>query len=35
VRAAGGRFDVVFELVQNDYGGESTVELRVVDMAAV
>ncbi len=35
VRAAGGRFDVVFELAQNDYGGESTVELRVVDMAAV
>ena len=35
VRAAGGRFDVVFELAQNDFGGESVVELRVVDMAAV
>ena len=33
VRAAGGRFDVVFELAQNDFGGESVVELRVVDMA--
>jgi single-stranded-DNA-specific exonuclease len=33
VRAAGGRFDVVFELTQNDFGGESAAELRVVDMA--
>jgi single-stranded-DNA-specific exonuclease len=35
VRAAGRCFDVVFELAQNDFGGESVVELRVVDMAAV
>lgn len=33
VRAAGGRFDVVFELVQSDFGGETSAELRVVDMA--
>ena len=33
VRASGGRFDVVFELTQNDFGGESSAELRVVDMA--
>lgn len=35
VRAGGGVFDVVFELAQNDFGGESVAELRVVDMAAV
>ncbi len=33
VRAAGGFFDVVFELSQSDFGGDSTAELRVVDMA--
>ena len=33
VRASGGRFDVVFELTQNDFGGEPSAELRVVDMA--
>ncbi len=33
VRAAGGIFDVVFELVQSDFGGETSAELRVVDMA--
>jgi len=33
VRAAGGRFDVVFELAQNEFGGASTAELRVVDLA--
>ena len=33
VRASGGRFDVVFELTKNDFGGEPSAELRVVDMA--
>jgi len=33
VRAAPGRFDVIFELTQNDFGGESSAELRVIDMA--
>lgn len=33
VRAAGARFDVVFELVQNDFGGEPSAEMRVVDLA--
>lgn len=33
VRAAGGLFDVVFELSQSDFGGDSTAELKVVDMA--
>lgn len=30
----GGRLDVVFELAQNEFGGETSVELRVVDMAS-
>jgi single-stranded-DNA-specific exonuclease len=34
VRAAGGLFDVVFELCQNDFGGDKSAELRVVDMAS-
>ncbi len=33
VRAGGGVFDVVFELSQSDFGGDSTAELKVVDMA--
>ena len=33
LRASGRRFDVVFELTQNDFGGDSSAELRVVDMA--
>jgi single-stranded-DNA-specific exonuclease len=33
VRSAAGCFDVIFELTQNDFGGESSAELRVVDMA--
>lgn len=33
VRAAGGRFDVVFELSRNDFGGEPSAELRVVDLS--
>jgi single-stranded-DNA-specific exonuclease len=33
VRAAGGLFDVVFELSQSDFGGEPSAELRIVDMA--
>ncbi len=34
LRAAGGCFDVVFELTQNDFGGDSVAELRLVDMAS-
>ena len=34
LRASGGRFDVVFELTQNDFGGDSSAELRIVDMAS-
>lgn len=33
VRAAGGRLDVVFELNRNDFGGETSVEMRVCDLA--
>jgi len=33
LRAMGGRFDVVFELRENSFGGETAVELRVVDLA--
>lgn len=33
LRAEPGRFDVIFELTQNDFGGESSAELRVIDMA--
>jgi single-stranded-DNA-specific exonuclease len=33
VRATGGRVDVVFELSRSDFGGEPTVELKVVDLA--
>jgi single-stranded-DNA-specific exonuclease len=34
VRAAGGVFDVVFELCRSDFGGDATAEMRVVDMAS-
>lgn len=33
LRARGGRFDVVFELRENTFGGETSVEMQVVDMA--
>ncbi len=33
VRAAGGLFDVVFELSRSDFNGDSSAELKVVDMA--
>lgn len=33
LRAAGARFDVVFELAQNEFGGEATAEMRVVDLS--
>ena len=33
VRANGGLFDVVFELRENTFGGESAVELQVVDLS--
>ena len=34
LRAAGGRFDVVFELRENVFNGDVSVELLIVDMAA-
>ena len=34
VRANGGRFDVVFELRENTFGGETTVEIQVVDLTS-
>ncbi len=33
VRAAGGVFDVIFELSRNDFAGDASAEMRVVDMA--
>jgi single-stranded-DNA-specific exonuclease len=33
VRAAGGLFDVVFELSLSEFGGDTTAEIKVVDMA--
>lgn len=33
LRSVAGRVDVVFELARNDFGGEPSVELRVVDLA--
>jgi len=33
VRTSGGRFDVVFELRENTFGGEASVELQMVDIA--
>jgi single-stranded-DNA-specific exonuclease len=33
LRAGSGRFDVVFELALNEFGGEASAELRVVDLA--
>ena len=35
LHATGGRFDVVFELTRNDFAGESSAELQVIDMAPV
>jgi hypothetical protein len=33
LRTNGGAFDVVFELRENTFGGESSVELHIVDVA--
>lgn len=35
LRAKGGRFDVVFELTRNDFAGDSSAELQVLDLAPV